>query len=268
VRPRGRGRALVQHPADRQGEDALPVASPSEVVERPDRLQVLGIAGREELRIAGSKVVSSELRVPAHLAGEQPPTQRAVGQRRQVMLFGVGEDIGFDLPLEEVVGRLHHVQRRRRSEHRHLVRREVAHPDRSNLALLEQPTEHPGCLLDGDQWIRPVDLIHVDEPRAARSDRWEGTIARPNRLRDPRPFRGLGGRFDLVTLVEAVGIEPTSGNPLRQASTSIAGYLLLSPPLPPTGWLSGRPAPKSLAPYSRAELGASHRNMTSEPGPR
>jgi hypothetical protein len=32
--------------------------------------------------------------------------------------------------------------------------------------------------------------------------------------------------------------------------------------------LSGRPAPKSLAPHSRAELGASHRNMTSEPGPR
>jgi len=44
-------------------------------------------------------------------------------------------------------------------------------------------------------------------------------------------------------MVEAVGIEPTSGNPLRQASTSIAGCLLLSPPLPPTGWLSGRPAP-------------------------
>jgi hypothetical protein len=46
----------------------------------------------------------------------------------------------------------------------------------------------------------------------------------------------------VVEMVEAVGIEPTSGNPPRQASTSIAGCLLLSPPLPPTGWLSGRPA--------------------------
>jgi len=44
-------------------------------------------------------------------------------------------------------------------------------------------------------------------------------------------------------MVEAVGIEPTSGNPQQQASTSIAGSLVLSPPLPPTGWLSGRPAP-------------------------
>jgi len=44
-------------------------------------------------------------------------------------------------------------------------------------------------------------------------------------------------------MVEAVGIEPTSGNPQQQASTSIAGSLVLSPPLPPTGWLSGWPAP-------------------------
>jgi hypothetical protein len=69
-------------------------------------------------------------------------------------------------------------------------------------------------------------------------------------------------------LVEAVGIEPTSGNPPRQASTSIAGCLVLSPPIPPTGWLSGRPAPKSLAPHPRAGFGASPRNMTSEPAPR
>jgi len=43
-------------------------------------------------------------------------------------------------------------------------------------------------------------------------------------------------------MVEAVGIEPTSGNPQQQASTSIAGFLLLSPPDPPTGRISGQPA--------------------------
>jgi hypothetical protein len=32
--------------------------------------------------------------------------------------------------------------------------------------------------------------------------------------------------------------------------------------------LSGRPAPKSLAPHSRAEIRASPRYMTSEPEPR
>src|SRR5262245_25145341 len=46
-----------------------------------------------------------------------------------------------------------------------------------------------------------------------------------------------------LTLVEAVGIEPTSGNPRRQASTSIADYLLLSLPGPPIGRISERPAP-------------------------
>jgi hypothetical protein len=45
-------------------------------------------------------------------------------------------------------------------------------------------------------------------------------------------------------LVEAVGIEPTSGNPRRQASTSIADYLLLSLLGPPIGGISERPAPK------------------------
>jgi len=44
-------------------------------------------------------------------------------------------------------------------------------------------------------------------------------------------------------LVEAVGIEPTSGNPRRQASTSLAGFLQLSPLSPPTGGLLERPAP-------------------------
>src|SRR2546427_1259338 len=84
----------------------------------------------------------------------------------------------------------------------------------------------------------------------------------------PGPGQRPGGRFDFIKMVEAVGIEPTAGNPQQKASTSIAGSLVLSPPFPPTGWLSGRPAPKDLAPYPRAGLGASHRNMTSKPGPR
>src|SRR3989442_14977164 len=62
--------------------------------------------------------------------------------------------------------------------------------------------------------------------------------------RPPGAWIGPGGRLLQLEMVEAVGIEPTSGNPQQQASTSIAGSLVLSPPLPPTGWLSGRPAPR------------------------
>src|SRR4029077_5851950 len=49
----------------------------------------------------------------------------------------------------------------------------------------------------------------------------------------PRSHRGPGGRFDLVEMVEAVGIEPTSGNPRQQASTSLAGYLVRLASRPP-----------------------------------
>ena len=67
-----------------------------------------------------------------------------------------------------------------------------------------------------------------------------------SRARRPGPGspRDLGRRFDLAELVEAVGIEPTSESPRRQASTSIADYLLLSLLGPPTGGISERPAPK------------------------
>jgi hypothetical protein len=52
-----------------------------------------------------------------------------------------------------------------------------------------------------------------------------GQVLRPSRKRPPgpRPDRGPGGRFELVAMVEAVGIEPTSENPQPQASTSISG---------------------------------------------
>jgi hypothetical protein len=89
-----------------------------------------------------------------------------------------------------------------------------------------------------------------------------------NRPAGPGTDPGPVGRFDFIKMVEAVGIEPTSGNPQPQASTSIAGFLLLSPPDAPTGWISGRPAPLGLTPHPGAGFGASHRNMTPEPGPR
>jgi hypothetical protein len=93
---------------------------------------------------------------------------------------------------------------------------------------------------------------------SARRCGWRGR----NRPSGPRTRRGPGGRFELVALVEAVGIEPTSGNPWQQASTSIAGFLLLSLPGSPTGRISGQPAPEDLAPHPGAGLGASHQSMT------
>jgi len=68
-------------------------------------------------------------------------------------------------------------------------------------------------------------------------------------------------------MVEAVGIEPTSGNPQPQASTSIADLLYcFSPRGTPIGRITAQPASKSR-PSPEARFGASHQNMTSVPGP-
>ena len=71
-----------------------------------------------------------------------------------------------------------------------------------------------------------------------------GRAAKTSPPSESRTSRDLERRFDLMKLVEAVGIEPTSESPRRQASTSIADYLLLSLLGPPIGGISERPAPK------------------------
>ena len=79
----------------------------------------------------------------------------------------------------------------------------------------------------------------------------------------------LGGRFELVVLVEAVGIEPTSENPQPQASTSIVGLLCVSlapEAVQPTGGPRGQP--HCSRPSPEAKFRASPRNMTPVPGPR
>ena len=83
----------------------------------------------------------------------------------------------------------------------------------------------------------------------------------------PRGSRGASPRGRSLQMVEAVGIEPTSGNPQQQASTSIADFLQLSLPGPPIGGISRRPAPNDLVPHPGARLGTSHQNMTPVPGP-
>jgi len=85
--------------------------------------------------------------------------------------------------------------------------------------------------------LGPVRLVPV-KPQSGY-----GLLPGRDRPPGPRSAQGPGTRFDLVALVEAVGIEPTSESPRRQASTSIADYLLLSLLDPPIGGISERPAP-------------------------
>src|SRR5271155_2516716 len=72
---------------------------------------------------------------------------------------------------EEIVGRLNCVNWRDGCETRHLFRPMIAQSDGTNLALLVEFTERGGCLLDGDERIRPVHLIYINVLRLETAER-------------------------------------------------------------------------------------------------
>ena len=80
------------------------------------------------------------------------------------MLFfaAIGQDTLLDAAFKQIERRLQDVQRRNALEPLHLCDREVAHADCANLALLEERAHGLGGFLDGDQRVRPMNLIDVD----------------------------------------------------------------------------------------------------------
>src|SRR5207245_5672733 len=58
-----------------------------------------------------------------------------------------------------IVGRLQHVQRRDAAEPLHLLNREIAYPDRADLALLEQGVHRLCGFLDRHQRVGPMNLV-------------------------------------------------------------------------------------------------------------
>ena len=78
------------------------------------------------------------------------------------MLRRVRKHIDFGLALEQVIGRLHRVDRSGLPELRHLRRRIIGHADCADLALLQQGGERCGRLMNGDERIGPMHLVKVD----------------------------------------------------------------------------------------------------------
>src|SRR2546422_10164772 len=103
------------------------------------------------------------------LAGEDTFADRAPGEDRDALQFAVGEDLGFDLPLEHVVPYLvrHNVRPREMgSRLREIAGREVAHPDVPDPPGPVEGLESLHRLPQGDLTprIRPMHLIEVDLP--------------------------------------------------------------------------------------------------------
>jgi hypothetical protein len=78
------------------------------------------------------------------------------------MLSTVGQDLCFNLPLEQVVGGLGGVQRSHLAKPIHLFGGKVADPNGADLALLQQLPQKRRRFFDRFQGIRPMNLVEID----------------------------------------------------------------------------------------------------------
>src|ERR1700724_2614358 len=71
-------------------DDPPAVVVPGQLIEAPDRSEVLGIARRLEFRIGQSQIVAVKLRVLAQLAGQQAQAAGRVGQGCEIRFPAIG----------------------------------------------------------------------------------------------------------------------------------------------------------------------------------
>ena len=94
-----------------------------EAVKRRHRREILGKVRRLEFGIGGAtQIARRKLRIRAHAAGKEPAAQGSIGQHGKPMLAGIGKNIRLDASFEQIVGRLHGVERRHSGEGVHLRR--------------------------------------------------------------------------------------------------------------------------------------------------
>src|SRR5882757_9519689 len=93
----------VENPAQGKMDDAPSVIGLREPVEPFDRSEVLLKSRCAELRVYLSQVVPAKLRLRRHPAGEEPPAQRPIGERDNVLVTRIGEDVLFDGAFKQVV---------------------------------------------------------------------------------------------------------------------------------------------------------------------
>src|SRR5262245_40622755 len=136
--PQRRGDALIEHPANRQMDDALVEPLLGKLIKPCHGSQILPEARLLKLRISAAKVVAFEFAVRPHPPGQETAAECAVAKGRDLVLLAIGEDVGLDAALEQIIGRLQHMERRHPAEALHLLDREIADTDGADLALLEQ----------------------------------------------------------------------------------------------------------------------------------
>ena len=124
--------------------------------------EVLLEARRLELGVRLAKVVAIKGSAAGHPAGKQPAAKGAIAEHDQAIIPSVGQHIGFDCALEQVVRRLHCGQGGGYAKCIHLLSGIVAYADRKNFAFLAQLFQFGRGLLNGDQWVWPMHLVQID----------------------------------------------------------------------------------------------------------
>ena len=106
--------------------------------------QATAKARRLEFRVVLAQVITCEAAAPGHLSRQQPPEKRAIGKHREAVIATIGQNVLLGGALEQIVGRLRRVQRCDGAEFVHMVRAEIADPDRSDRARAVELRQHPG----------------------------------------------------------------------------------------------------------------------------
>src|SRR5262249_7924664 len=136
--PQRGGDALIEHPADRQMDDVLAEALLRELIEPCHGGEILRKPRPLKFWIGTTKIITLEFAVRPHAPGQEPAAVRAVREGRDLVLSAIGEGLGVNGALEQIVGRLQHVQRRNAAEALHLPDREITYADGADLTLLEE----------------------------------------------------------------------------------------------------------------------------------
>ena len=146
-----------------------------------------------------------------------------VDEYPDVMLAGVREQLGLDLPSEQVVWRLHRLHRARPRELGHLSRVEVRDADVADLAFVHELLERRGSLRKGDLRVGPVHLVDVDVVDFERPQAVLDSATKPGATGiadEPllgHPQAALGRDHDLVAPVVKVVAERPAEETLRGA---------------------------------------------------
>src|SRR5713226_119205 len=135
-------------------------------------IQVLGEMRLLKLGVSGfAHIVFGKLTIDTHGTAQQSAAECAVRERGDSASQGVWENIAFYFAFEEIVGRLNRVQRSDTFETSHLLRREIADTDGTNLPLFIKFTKSDRRFLDGDEGVGPVHLIDIDVVRLETTER-------------------------------------------------------------------------------------------------